>query len=68
MREETRGTMRTVELCAGGERIAVTEANKAAYVDARVQHRLFGRVMGEVMAFRDGLTGVRRSLDDITSC
>ncbi|KAL1750385.1 hypothetical protein FB107DRAFT_223993, partial [Schizophyllum commune] len=57
VREETRGTMRTVELCAGGERIAVTEANKAAYVDARVQHRLFGRVMGEVMAFRDGLTG-----------
>ncbi|KAI5885615.1 uncharacterized protein SCHCODRAFT_01176478 [Schizophyllum commune H4-8] len=55
--EETSTGLRVVELIPGGAQIPVTEANKKEYVDARVGHRLIGRVRQELDAFRDGFTG-----------
>ena len=56
--EETPTGKRVIEIVPGGARIAVTEANKIGYVNARVGHRLIGRVRRELDAFRDGFTGV----------
>ncbi|KAI4525874.1 hypothetical protein K525DRAFT_190436, partial [Schizophyllum commune Loenen D] len=55
--EETPTGKRVIELVPGGARITVTEANKRVYVNARVGHRLIGRVRRELDAFRDGFTG-----------
>ncbi|KAL1750384.1 hypothetical protein FB107DRAFT_224003 [Schizophyllum commune] len=55
--EETPTGKRVIEIVPGGARIAVTEANKRDYVNARVGHRLIGRVRRELDAFRDGFTG-----------
>ncbi|TRM55987.1 hypothetical protein BD626DRAFT_414843 [Schizophyllum amplum] len=52
------GGVRTVELCAGGEHIKVTQSNKRSYVDARVRYRLYGRVQRQTEAFRKGLNGI----------
>jgi hypothetical protein len=44
-----------VELKPGGKDIAVTEANKAEYLQLFVAHRLVGEVQPQVDAFRAGL-------------
>jgi hypothetical protein len=44
-----------VELKPGGKAIAVTEANKAEYLQLFVAHRLVGEVQSQVDAFRAGL-------------
>jgi hypothetical protein len=44
-----------MELKPGGKAIAVTEANKAEYLQLFVAHRLVGEVQPQVDAFRAGL-------------
>lgn len=52
---ENFGAMESFELVPGGAGIPVTEANKMEYIRLSCQHRLVGRVEGQLVAFRRGL-------------
>lgn len=47
--------MVTIDLCPGGSEKAVTEANKAEYVDAVVEYRIAKRVKDQFSSFMTGL-------------
>jgi hypothetical protein len=42
------GITETVELCPGGQHVAVTEANKREYVKLIVRHRLLHGIVEQV--------------------
>ena len=45
----------SVELRAGGAKMAVTESNKSEYIRLLVQYRLVGSIRPQIEAFRQGL-------------
>ena len=58
---EELGTRKTVDLCTGGENIAVNSENRKKYVDSLIRHRF-------VLAIADQVKHFAKGFEDIIGC